>query len=164
MLMGWYADEGTQTTPSVTQLEYDTTTNDIKLNNAYLVNYSDSSSYNVRIYIRGNTASHLFSLKLFKYSASIPSISGYGYSEGTGKYYLFKVVDTEGTKYFCIPSDATEDSLKAMNDAGDATPPALCADLATGLPTNYNIDGSESPTTISKFTGTGSSKIELTWH
>jgi len=167
MLMGWYADETTQTTPSVTQLEYDTNTNDIKLNNAYLVNYNDGSSYNVRIYIRGNTATHLFSLKLFKYSTGVnPSIAGYGYSEGTDKYYLFKVTDSNNTtgKYFCIPANATEDDMKAMNDAGDTTVPTLCAGLETGLPTNYNTDGSDSPTTVSKFTGAGTSHIELTWN
>ncbi|MFH1223458.1 MAG: hypothetical protein V1647_03840 [Pseudomonadota bacterium] len=165
MLMGWQCTQGTTVTPSVMQVEYNTTTNDIKLNNAYLVNYGDGSTYNVRIYVNGNTATHLFSLKLFKYSATgdNPSIAGYGYSQGAGNYYLFKVIEGSTTKYFCFPSNATETDLMAMDDAGEASVPANCVGMDTSLPTNYATDGSESPTSTSKFTGAGTSRIELTW-
>jgi len=167
VLVGCYYSQATQTSPSVIQLRYDSNTNDIIYNNAYFVNYTSGSmaggSYNVRVYINGNTASHLFSLKLLKYSSGSPSIAGYGYSEGTDKYYLFKVDDINGTKYFCIPSNATEDTLKAMNDGGDPTPPDLCAGLVSGLPTNYKTDGSDSATSEASFKGTGDSHIILTW-
>jgi hypothetical protein len=170
MLMGWHSIQGTTTSPSVTQLEYDTTANTIKINNAYFVDYGTggtmTGTYNVRIYVNGNTETHLFNLKLFKYNAngSSPSIAGYGYSEGAGKYYLFKI-DTQGSaaKYFCFPSNATESDLSALDDAGSATVPANCAGMDANLPSNYNTDGSESPTASTKFTGGGASGIELGW-
>ncbi len=169
MLMGWYASSATQDSPSATQLQYNTITNDIIVNNAYFVNYTSGSmapgSYNVRIYINGNTETHLFSLKLLKAGGNNPSIAGYGYSEGANKYYLFKVIDMNDStgKYFCIPSNATEDTLRAMEDAGDPGYLTNCADLVAGLPTNYKTDGSDSATAASKFTGAGTSGIELTW-
>jgi hypothetical protein len=171
MLMGWYATQGTTTTPSVLQVESDTTANTIKINNAYLVDYGNSSEYAVRIHVEGNTQTHLFSLKLYQYGyntttpANGTSIAGHGYSEGDGKYYLFRVTSySDATpKYFCFASTTTEDQMKLLDDAGSPTVPTNCADLNAGLPDNYLNNASEVPTDATKFTGGGTSHIELTW-
>jgi hypothetical protein len=126
----------------------------------------------VRTHVGGNTETHLFSLKLFKYGENNGivtkiSIAGYGYSEGD-HYYLFRVA-TSGmngdisNSYFCFPSATTEEEMMLMDDAGSQTVPAACADIESGLPENYNLDASEVPTSTSSFTGGGATRIELSW-
>ena len=168
-LAGWtVAETGPKMTRNVMDIKTDKSTNDLTVNSAYLVSYPDDSWYSVRIYTSGNTLTNLFSLKLMKTGngGSSISIAGHGYSAGATNYYLFKVTTTgyganATGAYYCIKSTATETDLKAMEDAGSATVPANCADYEAKLPTAYNIDGSESPTAASSFTGAGTNGVGL---
>ncbi len=172
-LIGWSYTEsvtgGTKTTRNAMQGHYDTSTNDVSVNMAYLVDYPTDPDYSVRIYIRGNTITGLFSLKLVKYNTggSVVSISGYGYSRGSN-YYLFKVTSTGSSSdvtdaYYCFESSTTTAEIEAMADAGSGTVPANCTGYDTNLPTMYATDGSDSATVAGSFTGTGDYNTDLTY-
>lgn len=170
MLMGVHSYESGGDSPSAMQVEYDTGANTMKVNNAYLVNYTTGEKYAVRIHVDGNISTHLFSMKLFKYGSEGMhiSIAGHGYSQGAGNYYLFRVTmagtnQTVTDSYYCFSSDTTEAEMQIMDDSGAETVPSACADLEADLPDNYNIDASEVPTSDASFTGGGDSLIELSW-
>lgn len=172
MTMGWYSVASDANSPAAMQVEYDTGANTIKVNYAYLVNYNTGNKYAVRIYVDGDIATHLFSMKLLKGNLvgefeNYISIAGHGYSEGEGNYYLFRLT-TSGigdatNKYYCFESDTTQEEMQAMDDSGSETVPAECADFESGLPNNYEASSSDVPMSTDVFTGGGDSHTELSW-
>lgn len=172
-LIGSHTIEESQSTSGVWQTQYDSESNTIKVNSAYLVDYDNDEKYSIRIYINGNTETGLFSLKLFKYDLSDQgavtfSIAGYGYSKGTA-YYLFRLTSAGETlpmpvtdRFFCFESETTQAEMGMMSDAGLASIPEACAILEEGLPSN--LDVSEVPTATDAFTGGGDYGIELSWN
>lgn len=162
-LLGDYLTESGQTSPSATQIYYDSATNDIVINNTYLVVYTDNSYYSVRIYINGNKTTNLFSLKLIKYPNV--SIAAYGYAKGSDTYYLARVLGVSGPtdQYYCFKSETTEAELQAMEGTGTTLEAVSenCTAFKDKIPTPYNIDGSESAKATTDFTGGGDSRIIL---
>ena len=155
--------ESSQTTRTVVQASFNMETSSIAVNQAYLVDYAGENDYAVRLYLRGNRDTGLFTLKLSKGpgggSGGGIAISGHGYAKGN-KYYLFKVSSTLAgstvDRYFCFESSTSLSELQAMDDSGSQAIPTNCSELSDGMPTeDYNQDGSSSPTGIEVFTGFG---------
>lgn len=156
--------EPRQQTRQVVQGSYDTETNRIIVNQAYLVDYEGDQDYAVRLHIDGNTETGLFKLKLSKGpgagEGSGIAISGHGYARGD-KHYLFRVSTTNYAQdvtaaWYCFRSETTLAEMQAMDPAGSATIPAECAEYTDGMPeTDYAADGSGAPTGIEVFTGDG---------
>ncbi|MBF0363642.1 MAG: hypothetical protein HQK49_21665 [Oligoflexia bacterium] len=165
--VGW-SYVGSNTTQNAMQGQFNTTTKQVKINLTYLVTYSSTNKYSVRIHVSGNTDTGLFTLRLSKCSISsgtttCNSIAGYGYSKGSN-YYLFKVLQgSSDPKYFCFASDTTETVMKSMSDSGSSTVPSNCTNYAANLPANYSTSGSDNPSSTNSFTGTGDYKTTLTW-
>jgi hypothetical protein len=177
MNMGWYVDEGTQDTPQSLELHWNDTAKTIALNSAYLVSYDTGSTYNVRMNLRGDVDTHLFTLKLMKsgYMSGTTrgytiSIVGHGLSEGG--YYLFKVSTGSGggplnaAKYFCIPSNATDTYLQSMDDDGHANSDAAitvnCGDYVAIVDAESMFDVTDATTSDAadsktEFVGAGTS-------
>lgn len=155
--------ESGQTTRRVVQSRYDPATENILVNQAYLVDYEGDQDYAVRLHLDGNAGTGLFTLKLSKGPGGGDgggiAISGHGYN--TGSYYLFRVTTSSyssdvDARYYCFESDTTVDEMKLLDDAGSATIPENCASFASGLPaTDYNGDGSSAPGGNDAFTGGG---------
>jgi len=132
-ILSWHVNNSNDEL-GVIQGTYNSKTGDVDIDIATYVNYSGYSSegaFSLRSKITGNEKTHLFTLKIMKYSDGGYNITlvGYGISKGAGNHFLFKASDSSSVadKYYCFQADATEDELKAMSDGGSATVPTACA-------------------------------------
>jgi hypothetical protein len=99
----------------------------VDLDLAAYVDYATDSDYSMRIELSGDTTSHTFDIRLFKYTPDGYQISiiGSGVSKGEGQYFLFKVKDngdlssyTDG-RYFCYEASLVgHEYLKTKAEAG----------------------------------------------
>jgi len=166
------------TSRGVLQGHLDGGTKDVSLNHTYWIHYNEEEmgDYSVRMFLRGNIVTNLFSLKLARSGGTVgTSIAGYGYAKGTGTYYLFRVTQsyttgspngTGGPRYYCFKSDTTEAEIKAMDGAGSTTIPTYCAAFAANLPAaNYDAapTGTDVPNEVTDFTGKGELGIGLAY-
>lgn len=135
---GWNVIQGSQ----------DESTGDLELNLTSAALEGTSTGYIQRNYVRGNTRSHAFVLKMIKYNAITNgyklALVGKGVSRGAGNYFLFRLKDNnlnnatmgpgEGGAYYCVAGDASETTLSAAStNAGSATVDANCASLQTDV-------------------------------
>jgi hypothetical protein len=140
-LIGWSYTENsgdTKTTRNAMQGYFDSSTNQVIVNMAYLVNYPDNTYYSVRIHVDGYTTSGEFTLKLIKYGNSgiIASIAGYGFSQGDD-YYLFKVTSSNvrNLAFSNLPF------IMSLNlSLGDIEYENIDCDSEWGIPTNGGFD------------------------
>jgi hypothetical protein len=178
---GWFVNETTQESPVVTEAQ--TSSDYLKINSAYFVNYLAGStmgagnSYTVRIYLNGRLTddpatagddTNLFTLKLLKGSMSIA-----GYGKSKSGYYIFKFYNTASdvstAKYFCFSSSASLADLQALasdgNHAGfDKTNAAIttnCGSYIANVDAVTMYTAGDSLTDFSQLTGTGTHKIGL---
>lgn len=116
-----------------------TTTNDLSLDIAVWVDYTDQNDYCYRNDIEGNTDTHAFTFRSMKGNkvegSSYTSIVGKGVSQGEGEYFLLKLFNNEfpAGKYYCIAATDGEAELQAMEAAGFNEPDANCAEYQTDV-------------------------------
>jgi len=139
-----------QVSSSAVQVDIDPETGDLILAQAYLVDYEGENDYAVRSYIKSNTNSGLFSLKMTKGSGGGMSgglsISAAGYASGDN-HYLIKVLtsnhDAASSGYYCLKSLTTEAEMQLMEPIGSDTIPETCQEFEELMPkSDYREDGS----------------------
>jgi hypothetical protein len=116
----WAPDDTQQITIGAIQTRFNDTTKDVELTFAQTVNYpagSDmggvsGSGFATRTYIKGNSDTHAFELKLAMSNqwGSPMSIVGKGISQGAGNYFLMR----DSANYYCLPAGATETDLRSI--------------------------------------------------
>jgi hypothetical protein len=158
----WAPDSPSQEEHGILQGHYNEDTGDLFLKMIHNVHYASTDGFVVRSDIEGNALTHAFTIQSISagtgLSSSFTSIVGKGISQGSGNYFLFRVMsDTVAApgKYFCIPADATETELEAMDPAGSATVDANCSGYQTDVDamTFLANDVATIPDSITDFTG-----------
>jgi hypothetical protein len=136
----------------VMQAKYDSNSQNLIYDMVNCVNCGGSSeNFTVRTYIEGNPETHSFTIRTVSRGASnAKAIVGKGVSKGTGSYMLLKYRDESGTKYYCIPSNATETDFQ--NATGENAAPSNCADLATDVDALTFFELTDAPFAVSDFT------------
>ena len=138
-LISWKYDETGQVTLGQMQGSYDPVLGDLGFEMIYMVEYTErNEKYMVRSKITGNELDHTFDMTMATASDDTMgfhgmTLVGSGISEGESAFFLIKLNDgtdltmdplDEGVenveKYFVFPGNATETTLKEMNNEGTA--------------------------------------------
>jgi len=123
----------------VIQGSYNPTSGDVNIDIATYVHYTSQPDFCLRSHIEGNEKTHLFTLKMIKYTADTGgytiSLAGHGISQGTGNHFLFNVLDNNGISgFFCFNADATATDLDAKkNDPASSAAPADCSSYSDAV-------------------------------
>ncbi len=163
----WAPDSPDHEEHGILQGNHNDDTGDLSLKMIHNVYYDTGGGFVVRSDIDGNETTHAFTIKSISAgtgsSTNYTSIVGKGISQGSGNYFLLKVnTDTVTGKYFCIPADATETELEAMDAGGSDTVDPNCSAYQADVDamTFLQDNSATIPDSIDDFTG---STILLSW-
>jgi hypothetical protein len=164
----WAPDAPSHVEHGILQGNYNEDTGDLSLKMIHNVYYDPTGGFVVRSDIEGNATTHAFTIQSISAgtgtSSNFVSIVGKGISQGSGNYFLLRVESDTVTpaKYFCIPADATETELEAMDASGSGTVDANCSAYETDVVamTFLANDSATIPDSIDDFTG---DTILLSW-
>jgi len=144
----WAPDPTSQIAIGAIQTQFNDTTKDVELTFAQTVLYPMSLStptngFATRTYIKGNSDTHAFELKIAMANpwGAPTSIVGKGISQGVGNYFLMR----DGSNYYCLPAGVTETDLRSIAPTISALVSANCASYVTDVDTLTPYDATQIP-------------------
>lgn len=177
----YHTEPGSQKSPRSLQYFYDDETKDFVVNQAYLVQYEDGSSYGPMVHLAGNLSTKLFTVKLWSSNGSDTdnarnSISIGGYGKAEDGYFLFKVCSSNevehncnfvNNKYYCFEAGVDVATIAAWPDSEDGGKTAdeisstSCSEYLDEVDAITLFTDEDAPLSESDFTGSGTGNYKL---